>query len=73
MKGSIWLCLEKAFRQIYKQMIICIVYARCGVKKNEEMVFKKSAEGDFAIMILNFLKLQLHHTLDNNLFLYCDL
>lgn len=41
-------------------------------KKNEEMVLKKSAEGDFAIMILSFLKLQLHHTLDNNLFLYCD-
>lgn len=43
-------------------------------QKKEEMVLKKeSAEGDFAIMMLNLLKSQLHHTLDNDLLLYSDL
>lgn len=70
LKGSIWLCLEKAFKQIYKQMIVCILYARCGVKKMKKWFKKKLAEGDFAMMMLNLLKLQLHDTLDNNLFLY---
>lgn len=43
-------------------------------QKNEEIVLKKeSAEGDFAVMMLNLLKSQLHHSLDNDLFLCLDL
>lgn len=39
-------------------------------KKWRNGLKKKLAEGDFAVMMLNLLKLQLRDTLDNNLFLY---